>query len=96
MRLLLLLEKQTDARPARRANGGDGAAIAAELCGEAIVLNFEFLHRLHGGFVIHVGVSAFALLRGTDQRAVHANLLRGVALAVGDEIRAHGIDVGGS
>ena len=69
----------------------DGAAVVAELGGKAVVLDLEFLHDLDRRLVVDVGVSALALFRRAQGTAIKGNLGRGVALAVGDEVRAGGI-----
>src|SRR5215469_14696797 len=64
------------------------SAVVSELRGEAVVLYFELLDNLHRRLVIDVAGGAFPLLRSADQRAINAHFGGGVALPVGDEVRA--------
>ena len=66
----------------------DGSSVVAELCREAVVLELELLHDLHRRLVVHIGVTAFTLLRRAERAAVNADLRGRVALAIGDEVGA--------
>ena len=71
----------------------DGTAVVAELGGEAVVLDLEFLHDFDRRLVVNVGVATFALFRRAEGTAIKRNLGCGIALAVGHEVGAGGIVV---
>src|SRR5882757_5218954 len=71
----------------------DGAAVVAELRGEAVVLHFELLNDLDGGLIVDVGCGAFALFRSAGQCSVNTDFSGGIALTVGNEICAGRIRV---
>ena len=73
-----LLQHDVDDRP----------SVVAELCREAVVLELELLHDLHRRLVVHIGVTAFTLLRRAEGTAVDADLRGRVALAIGHEVGA--------